>query len=60
VGKNVEQKPVAVVTGASSGVGKDIASILSSKDLAQVVYDILYYPGNLVVEEMAVQAIDPD
>ncbi len=34
--------------------------ILSSKDLAQVVYDILYYPGNLVVEEMAVQAIDPD
>lgn len=34
--------------------------ILSSKGVAQVIYDILHYRGNLVVEEAIIQAIDPD
>ncbi|MFO7951347.1 MAG: SDR family oxidoreductase [Bacillota bacterium] len=34
--------------------------ILSPEDLAEVVYDILHYPGNLVVEEITIQAVDPD
>jgi len=28
--------------------------------LAEVVYDILHYRGNLVIEEIVIQAIDPD
>ncbi len=34
--------------------------ILSSEDLAEVVNDIIHYKGNLVVEEIVVQAVNPD
>ncbi len=34
--------------------------ILSSEELSEVVNDIIHYKGNLVVEEIVVQAVNPD
>ncbi len=34
--------------------------ILSSEELAEVVNDIIHYKGNLVVEEIVIQGVNPD
>ncbi len=44
----------------SSSWTHDPQRILSSKELAKVIKDILNYKGNLNVEEIVVQAINPD
>ncbi len=42
------------------GWAHDPKRMLSSEDLAELINDIVHYKGNLVVEEVVVQGINPD
>lgn len=44
----------------NNGWVHDPHRILESEDLAKVIADIIQYPGNLVVEDIIIQSINPD